>query len=160
MVPSEVRDRVIVPSDLPVGEYLLSWRWDCYMADQVWSNCADVTITDTASSTETTTSSTTSVSSSTSSTSSSNSGCVNEELPTEWSQAGRFDCSYFRDRGAAYTNPLAYCAHAAIRNACCFCQSAPSARRQKRKALRRGYGTLLIQSKVQTKREDDEDSEL
>lgn len=144
----EVRDRVIVPSDLPVGEYLLSWRWDCYMADQVWSNCADVIITDgTASSTTT---SSTLVSSSTSSTS--NSGCVDEELPTEWSQAGRFDCSYFRDRGAAYTNPLAYCAHAAIRSACCFCQSA-SARRQKRKALRRGHGTLLIQSKVQTKTE-------
>ncbi|CAL1129089.1 unnamed protein product [Cladocopium goreaui] len=41
----QVKDKVIVPANLPVGEYVLSWRWDCYMADQIWSNCADVEIT-------------------------------------------------------------------------------------------------------------------
>ena len=37
-------DEVIVPSDLPPGDYVLGWRWDCEESTQVWSNCADVTI--------------------------------------------------------------------------------------------------------------------
>ena len=41
-----VMDRVLVPSDLELGEYLLSWRWDCEETRQVWQNCADVTIVD------------------------------------------------------------------------------------------------------------------
>eukprot|EP00957_Ditylum_brightwellii_P138598 10563980-Ditylum_brightwellii.AAC.1 len=40
-----VFDKVIIPTDLEEGEYVLSWRWDAYMADQMWTNCADVTIT-------------------------------------------------------------------------------------------------------------------
>ena len=39
-----VVDQVRVPADLPAGEYLLSWRWDSYMADQLWTGCADVEI--------------------------------------------------------------------------------------------------------------------
>ena len=39
-----VMDRVEIPSDLPEGEYLLGWRWDAYMADQMWTGCADVRI--------------------------------------------------------------------------------------------------------------------
>lgn len=39
-----VFDKIIIPEDLQEGEYLLSWRWDAYKADQMWSNCADVTI--------------------------------------------------------------------------------------------------------------------
>ena len=35
-------DRVRVPSHLPPGAYVLSWRWDCEELPQVWSNCADV----------------------------------------------------------------------------------------------------------------------
>merc|ERR1711920_43405 len=27
------------------GSYLLSWRWDCEEADQVWTSCADIEIT-------------------------------------------------------------------------------------------------------------------
>ncbi|CAJ1379035.1 unnamed protein product [Effrenium voratum] len=38
-------DLVHVPKDLPEGEYVLSWRWDCEMTKQIWSSCADVTIT-------------------------------------------------------------------------------------------------------------------
>jgi len=39
-----VFDKVVVPTDLEEGEYLLSWCWDAYKADQMWTNCADVTI--------------------------------------------------------------------------------------------------------------------
>ena len=125
-----MKDKIILPDNLPVGEYVLSWRWDCYMADQIWSNCADVEITDSAIETTTPVSTT------------SSSGCIDGELPTEWSQAGRFDCNYFRDRGVFRSNPLAYCAHAAIRNTCCFCESAL---KQKHRALRRGHAEHLNQ---------------
>ena len=135
-----MKDKVIVPKDLPVGEYVLSWRWDCYMADQIWSNCADVEITGSQPTTTTTSPATTS----TSTASTSNSGCVDRDLPIEWSQAGRFDCNYFRERGAAYTNPLAYCAHAAIRNSCCFCEAQLRQNKEKRRALRRGHSPLAL----------------
>lgn len=36
-------DKVIVP-ELPEGNYVLSWRWDCQMTPQVWMNCADIKI--------------------------------------------------------------------------------------------------------------------
>merc|ERR1712048_1104285 len=39
-----IKDRIHVPATLQEGRYLLSWLWDCYMADQIWSNCADVEI--------------------------------------------------------------------------------------------------------------------
>ena len=39
-------DRVEVPTDLPTGEYLLSFRWDTEQTPQVWAQCADVTITE------------------------------------------------------------------------------------------------------------------
>ena len=100
----QVKDKVIVPANLPVGEYVLSWRWDCYMADQIWSNCADVEITNspgtqttTVASTTTTTGTESTASSTSSSSTSSSSGCVDGELPTEWSQSGRFDCNYFEN---------------------------------------------------------------
>lgn len=40
----QIMDEVVIPNDLEVGEYLLSWRWDAYKADQMWTNCADVKI--------------------------------------------------------------------------------------------------------------------
>lgn len=39
-------DKVLVPSHLEAGRYLLSWRWDCEESTQVWQNCADVTLVD------------------------------------------------------------------------------------------------------------------
>eukprot|EP00656_Telonema_subtile_P058353 TRINITY_DN9861_c0_g1_i1.p1 TRINITY_DN9861_c0_g1~~TRINITY_DN9861_c0_g1_i1.p1 ORF type:complete len:290 (-),score=43.71 TRINITY_DN9861_c0_g1_i1:321-1190(-) len=39
-----VMDDVEVPSELPVGDYVLSWRWDGEQSAQVWQNCADVRI--------------------------------------------------------------------------------------------------------------------
>jgi len=38
-------DKVHVPN-VPPGEYVLSWRWDCEQTSQVWQNCGDVTIAD------------------------------------------------------------------------------------------------------------------
>merc|ERR1712039_165379 len=37
-------DKVVVPADLPVGEYLLSFRLDSEQTPQVWAQCADITI--------------------------------------------------------------------------------------------------------------------
>eukprot|EP00038_Savillea_parva_P005793 m.160015 g.160015 ORF g.160015 m.160015 type:complete len:360 (+) comp11890_c0_seq1:499-1578(+) len=37
-------DKVIVPTSLPAGDYLLSWRWDCEQSRQIWQNCADITL--------------------------------------------------------------------------------------------------------------------
>ena len=39
-----VYDVLKVPADLPAGEYVLGWRYDCEATAQVWSNCADVTL--------------------------------------------------------------------------------------------------------------------
>ncbi|CAK8991975.1 unnamed protein product [Durusdinium trenchii] len=131
----EVHDKVLVPNNLPPGEYLLSWRWDCYMADQIWSNCADVEIVDPNAPT-TTTSTTTTSSRTGGTTTGGGTGCVDEPLPAQWSQQGRFDCTYFEERGAAYSQPKAYCAHNAISTACCFC----------------GGGVSAVQTAVQTVR--------
>jgi len=38
-------DTVKIPSDLPLGEYVLSWRHDCEQSSQVWAACADITVT-------------------------------------------------------------------------------------------------------------------
>jgi len=38
-------DRVQIPADLSPGEYVLSFRWECEQTPQIWTNCADVTIT-------------------------------------------------------------------------------------------------------------------
>lgn len=37
-------DEVIIPADLPAGDYVLGWRWDCEETSQVWASCSDVTI--------------------------------------------------------------------------------------------------------------------
>jgi hypothetical protein len=39
-------DRVVVPSNIQVGDYLLSWRWDSEQSPQIWQNCADVLVVD------------------------------------------------------------------------------------------------------------------
>jgi len=40
-----VEDTVIVPDGIPEGDYVLGWRWDCEHSSQVWTTCADITIT-------------------------------------------------------------------------------------------------------------------
>merc|ERR1712232_551614 len=37
-------DQVTVPKGLDLGEYVLSFRWDCEQTPQVWTQCADITI--------------------------------------------------------------------------------------------------------------------
>lgn len=39
-----IQDSLQIPSDIPAGEYVLGWRWDCEATSQIWSNCADITI--------------------------------------------------------------------------------------------------------------------
>ena len=39
-----IEDGLKVPKEVPPGEYVLGWRWDCEMSSQVWSSCADITI--------------------------------------------------------------------------------------------------------------------
>lgn len=38
-------DEVVVPKELPVGEYVLSFRLDSEQTPQVWTHCADITVT-------------------------------------------------------------------------------------------------------------------
>lgn len=38
-------DQLVLPKKFGPGDYLLSWRWDCEITPQVWTNCGDVTIT-------------------------------------------------------------------------------------------------------------------
>ena len=40
----EIVDTVALPADLPSGEYVLGWRWDCEESNQIWTSCSDVTI--------------------------------------------------------------------------------------------------------------------
>jgi len=40
----EIVDKVRIPAGLPLGRYVLQWRWDCEESDQVWASCSDVTI--------------------------------------------------------------------------------------------------------------------
>jgi len=40
----EIVDLVKIPADLPAGEYVLGWRWDCEQSNQIWQSCSDVTI--------------------------------------------------------------------------------------------------------------------
>jgi len=39
-----VMDKVEVPKDLEIGDYVLSFRWDCEQTPQIWNTCADVKI--------------------------------------------------------------------------------------------------------------------
>ena len=39
-----IMDEVEVPSALPAGEYLLSWRWDVEQSQQIWQGCADIVL--------------------------------------------------------------------------------------------------------------------
>ena len=39
-------DNVIVPKDLRIGDYVLSFRLDAEQTPQIWTHCSDITITD------------------------------------------------------------------------------------------------------------------
>ena len=40
------KDLVVVPEDLELGEYVLSWRWDAFYVPQVWVSCSSIEIVD------------------------------------------------------------------------------------------------------------------
>jgi hypothetical protein len=44
LTSASIVDAIIVPENLPGGDYVLSWRWDCEETTQIWANCADVKI--------------------------------------------------------------------------------------------------------------------
>lgn len=37
-------DKILVPDDIPIGDYILSFRWDCEQSPQIWQGCADITV--------------------------------------------------------------------------------------------------------------------
>lgn len=39
-----LRDTVKVPTDLPTGDYVMSFRWDSEQVQQVWAHCTDIHI--------------------------------------------------------------------------------------------------------------------
>ena len=39
-----IEDSIVIPSNIPAGDYVLGWRWDCEQTTQIWANCADITI--------------------------------------------------------------------------------------------------------------------
>jgi hypothetical protein len=39
-----IEDTVLVPADIPAGEYVVGFRWDCEQSTQVWTQCSDITI--------------------------------------------------------------------------------------------------------------------
>merc|ERR1719367_557786 len=41
-----VIDQLVVPTTIPPGDYVLSWRWDCEQTKQVWSQCSNIKIVD------------------------------------------------------------------------------------------------------------------
>ena len=38
------KDKVKIPKNLALGDYVLSFRWDCQNTHQVWNSCANVKI--------------------------------------------------------------------------------------------------------------------
>jgi hypothetical protein len=36
-VSGEITDNVIIPADLPTGDYVVGFRWDCEETAQIWS---------------------------------------------------------------------------------------------------------------------------
>ena len=39
-----IMDEVVVPDDIEVGDYVLSFRWDCEQTSQIWTACANINI--------------------------------------------------------------------------------------------------------------------
>ena len=39
-----VEDTLRVPANIPPGDYVLGWRWDCEMTSQIWLSCSDITV--------------------------------------------------------------------------------------------------------------------
>jgi len=115
-----IKDMVQVPPSLPSGEYLLMWRWECGLANQIWSNCADVQVVDASIPSTTLTTETTSTTSGataliSTTTTTSVAHCLDSPLPDAWTGGGVHNCSTYKQLS------LAYCDHTVLQIACCFC---------------------------------------
>lgn len=118
-----VMDQVRIPLHLPEGEYLLGWRWDAYMADQMWTGCADVRIVPSSSTPAPSPSSncppappaTKLPPTNPPPTAGPPTECADLALPGNWG-AGGHTCATYEAHGGA-----AYCTHAEIAESCCFC---------------------------------------
>lgn len=40
----EIVDMVTLPANLPAGDYVVGFRWDCEESNQIWQSCADIKI--------------------------------------------------------------------------------------------------------------------
>ena len=40
----EIVDSIQIPSEVPAGDYVLGWRWDCEQSNHIWQSCSDATI--------------------------------------------------------------------------------------------------------------------
>lgn len=40
----EIVDKIMIPSSLKPGRYVLQWRWDCEETSQIWNSCSDVEV--------------------------------------------------------------------------------------------------------------------
>ena len=40
----EIVDTIVVPKELPAGEWVVNWRMDQEESNQIWQSCGDVTI--------------------------------------------------------------------------------------------------------------------
>ena len=38
------KDLVQVPEDIPSGDYVLSFRWECQYSAQIWNSCANIKV--------------------------------------------------------------------------------------------------------------------
>ena len=43
-INAAIVDKVVIPTHLPAGSYVVGFRWDCEETAQVWSSCGDVTV--------------------------------------------------------------------------------------------------------------------
>lgn len=119
-----VMDEVQIPEYIPEGEYLLGWRWDAYMADQMWTGCADVRIVPSSSASAPSSEPDCPSRPTTPSRPPTNPPpapappagvCADLALPGNWG-AGGHTCATYQTHGGS-----AYCAHAEIAESCCFC---------------------------------------
>jgi hypothetical protein len=112
-----IMDKVKVPSNIEPGEYLVSWRWECYKADQLWSNCADVEIV--AGGTQTT--STTAAPTPVPQPCSDHVGDHVDALPSarlpDWAGGYPMTCEMFEHLSTS----IDFCNLPTIKKACCFC---------------------------------------
>jgi len=135
----QIMDQIRVPTNIPDGEYLLSWRWDAYMADQMWTNCADVQIISNSGTRDGSISSkpdcipgqmppstpatpapalppSTPATPTPALPPSQTPACMDLDLPGNWGAGGTYSCDYYQEHGGE-----AYCAHVDIDDNCCFC---------------------------------------